>query len=123
MLRLITTFIKEYIYLFQRGIYEGLKVEAEDQHNHIICVGTIVEKRGERLKIHFDGWPKKYDFWTKVGCKRVHCPGWCEDMEIPLCPPKGKCNANHILNLNKQYIISNQKFQPIQCEFRTSFFV
>ena len=72
-----------------------MKCEAEDSANKIICVATIIRVKCEKLHIHFDGWPKKWDFWTAVTSQKVHYVGWCADAEIPLCPPKGMfCKTN-----------------------------
>ena len=75
---------------------EGMKIEAEDSQNGLVCCATIAEIRGCRLKVHFDGWPNDYDFWAKIGSSKVHFIGWCQEAQIPLCPPKG--NYNFITN-------------------------
>ena len=67
-----------------------MKIEAEDGDYGIICVATIVDMKKEKLKIHYDGWTKKYDFWATVWSDKIHYCGWCQDKGIPLCPPKGK---------------------------------
>ena len=66
-----------------------MKCETEDSANRIICVATIKQIKGPKLHIHFDGWPKKWDFWTPITSQKVHHVGWCADVGIPLCPPKG----------------------------------
>ena len=74
----------------QLGLSQGMKVEAEDSANKIVCCATILEIKRDRFKIHFDGWDNGYDFWTGIRGDKVHYVGWCQEMGVPLCPPKGK---------------------------------
>ena len=89
-------------FLQEIGIKIGMKVEVEDTKNKQICCATIIEVKGEKIKIHYDGWSSRFDVWMKIGSKKVHCPGWCEEMEIPLCPPQG--NVDHKLVLNMKIL-------------------
>lgn len=48
-------------------------------HTEIICVATVADVLGDRVLIHFDGWPKMYDYWTNVKSTNFLYPvGWCE---------------------------------------------
>ena len=78
----------------QQGLFRGMKVEAEDTANKLICCATICQIKKDKLRIHFDGWGQTYDFWTTVSDNKIHFVGWCEEMGIPLCPPKGKILTN-----------------------------
>ncbi|KAK3737158.1 hypothetical protein RRG08_016463 [Elysia crispata] len=57
----------------------GMRLEALDKLNpSLICVATIddinVEK--EEVLIHFDGWTRKYDYWTKFSDPALHPLGY-----------------------------------------------
>ena len=67
-----------------------MKLEAEDISNNLVCCATILELRGNRAKIRYDGWAKKFDAWIRLDSGHLHPVGWCQEMEVPLCPPKGK---------------------------------
>lgn len=57
----------------------GDKLEAIDPDNSsIIAVATVVGKQGYRVKIHFDGYPVAYDFWTNVDSLEILPAGFCE---------------------------------------------
>ena len=66
-----------------------MKLEAEDVANQLICCATILDMKQGKVKIRFDGWGKMYDTWFEIDSGEIHPVGWCEDMEVPLCPPKG----------------------------------
>lgn len=43
----------------------GMKLEAMDLHNpRLIRVATIASRTGHVVRIHFDGWADKYDYWV-----------------------------------------------------------
>lgn len=43
----------------------GMKLEAVDIRNpSLIRVATMVARTGHTIKIHFDGWSDKYDYWV-----------------------------------------------------------
>eukprot|EP00049_Salpingoeca_infusionum_P023060 m.10178 g.10178 ORF g.10178 m.10178 type:complete len:2070 (+) comp5531_c0_seq1:203-6412(+) len=59
----------------------GMRLEARDRKNpHMICVATLEEvddARPDSLKIHFDGWTARYDYWAKPQSKDLYPVGWC----------------------------------------------
>ncbi|ALC47267.1 Scm, partial [Drosophila busckii] len=68
----------------------GMKLEAIDPENcSLFCVCTIVEVRGYRLKLSFDGYSSMYDFWVNADSMDIFPPGWCERTSRLLQPPKG----------------------------------
>ncbi|XP_030238470.1 LOW QUALITY PROTEIN: uncharacterized protein LOC115561955 [Drosophila navojoa] len=70
----------------------GMKLEAIDPENcSLFCVCTIVEVRGYRLKLNFDGYPSMYDFWVNADSMDIFPPGWCERTSRVLQAPKGYC--------------------------------
>lgn len=55
----------------------GMKLEAIDpEHASLFCVCTIVERIGYRIKLHFDGYSTKFDFWKNVDSLDIFPPGW-----------------------------------------------
>ncbi|XP_065074036.1 lethal(3)malignant brain tumor-like protein 3 isoform X2 [Ochlerotatus camptorhynchus] len=68
----------------------GMKLEAIDpENNSLFCVCTIVEVRGYRLKLTFDGYSRDYDFWVNVDSLDIFPPGWCRKTGRVLQPPHG----------------------------------
>lgn len=66
----------------------GDKLEVIDPENQsCISVCTVVEKKGFRIKIHFDGYPKAYDFWTNSNSLDLLPPGFCSETFRSLRPP------------------------------------
>ena len=47
----------------------GKKLEAIDKQNpNLCCVATIeeVDREKNRIRVHFDGWTNRYDYWTET---------------------------------------------------------
>lgn len=64
------------------------KLEAVDRRNPmLIRVATIVDTEDYRVKIHFDGWHEKFDFWVDSDMPDLHPVGWCSRTGHPLEPP------------------------------------
>jgi len=68
----------------------GMKLEAVDPKNqHLICVCSVEEKLGCRMKIHFDGYPSTYDFWTNCDSYNIFYTGFCQSTGRKLnVPPR-----------------------------------
>ncbi|XP_055379829.1 uncharacterized protein LOC129610986 isoform X2 [Condylostylus longicornis] len=67
----------------------GMKLEAIDpEYSSLFCVCSVVEIKGYRLKIHFDGYSSTYDFWTNADSMDIFPPGWCNKTNRALQPPK-----------------------------------
>jgi len=65
------------------------KLECIDpKHPSYICVCTIVQVKGARLRMHFDGWSESYDFWTNWDSPFIFPMGWCEKNGQVLHPPR-----------------------------------
>lgn len=70
------------------GLKQGMKMEAVDIRNPILIrVATIVSINDYRMKIHFDGWSKIYDFTIDLESPDIHPPGWCSKAGYALQPP------------------------------------
>ncbi|XP_050072979.1 uncharacterized protein LOC126561076 [Anopheles maculipalpis] len=66
----------------------GMKLEAIDPENSsLFCVCTVVEVRGYRLKLHFDGYSTEYDFWVNANSCDIFPPGFCRSTNRTLQPP------------------------------------
>ncbi|XP_031440079.1 lethal(3)malignant brain tumor-like protein 4 [Clupea harengus] len=66
----------------------NMKLEAVDRRNPMqIRVSTIVDTEDYRVKIHFDGWHEKFDFWVDSDLPDLHPIGWCARTGHPLEPP------------------------------------
>lgn len=55
---------------------DALKLKVNDKVDHQDFVGrfqlsTVVEKQGTNLKIHYDGWRRKWDIWSDFS-KEIH---------------------------------------------------
>lgn len=84
----------------------GMKVEAIDPENlSLFCVCTVLEKKGYRLKLHFDGFDSIYDFWVNADSLDIFPPGWCEMTNRTLQPPKNftdnEFNWDNYLSMEK----------------------
>ncbi|XP_054772350.2 lethal(3)malignant brain tumor-like protein 4 [Lytechinus pictus] len=68
----------------------GMKLEGIDpKHPSLFCVLTVMEIRGYRLRLHFDGYSECYDFWVNADSPDILPAGWCEKTGHKLLPPKG----------------------------------
>lgn len=67
----------------------GMKLEAIDPHNHKnICVCTVEEKLGFRIKLHFDGYPSSFDFWANADSPNILPAGFCHSTNRVLRTPQ-----------------------------------
>ncbi|XP_053690306.1 uncharacterized protein LOC128738875 isoform X2 [Sabethes cyaneus] len=68
----------------------GMKLEAIDpENNSLFCVCTIVEVRGYRMRLSFDGYSQDYDFWVNADSLDIFPPSWCRNTGRTLQPPNG----------------------------------
>ncbi|XP_035285417.1 lethal(3)malignant brain tumor-like protein 4 isoform X1 [Anguilla anguilla] len=66
----------------------NMKLEAVDRRNPmLIRVATIIDSEDYRVKVHFDGWHHKFDFWVDSDHSDLHPAGWCAQTGHPLEPP------------------------------------
>ncbi|KAG7469159.1 hypothetical protein MATL_G00125940 [Megalops atlanticus] len=80
------------------GFQLGMKLEAVDKRNPmLIRVATIADTEDHRLKIHFDGWSKEYDYWVDADSPDLHPVGWCQKTGHPLQNPQGSPDASTLL--------------------------
>ncbi|XP_065844588.1 MBT domain-containing protein 1-like isoform X2 [Oscarella lobularis] len=75
----------------QGGVFrEGMKLEARDERNPgLVCVATIATIDGSRVRVHFDGWSEKYDYWCESTSASLHPVGWCDERGRKLQAPRG----------------------------------
>ncbi|KAF6088220.1 L3MBTL histone methyl-lysine binding protein 4 [Phyllostomus discolor] len=70
------------------GFLPNMKLEVVDKRNpRLIRVATIVDVDDQRIKVHFDGWDHKYDYWTDADSPDIHPIGWCDVTGHPLEAP------------------------------------
>eukprot|EP01059_Diplonema_ambulator_P016604 TRINITY_DN2825_c0_g2_i3.p1 TRINITY_DN2825_c0_g2~~TRINITY_DN2825_c0_g2_i3.p1 ORF type:complete len:200 (+),score=39.29 TRINITY_DN2825_c0_g2_i3:86-685(+) len=68
----------------------GMKLEARDrQFPKYLCFASVVEVDGRRIKIHFDGWSAKYDYWTDDDTLDIGPVGTVESLGYFLDRPRG----------------------------------
>ncbi|KAM3961851.1 lethal (3) malignant brain tumor [Aphomia sociella] len=65
----------------------GMKLEAEDRKNDLVCVATITDMMDNRMLINFDSWDEMYDYWVDPTSPYIHPVGWAEENGISLTPP------------------------------------
>ncbi|XP_060069823.1 uncharacterized protein LOC132549872, partial [Ylistrum balloti] len=61
------------------AVVEGMRLEALDRLNpSLVCVATVsqINETDGRLLIHFDGWTKRYDYWSEPESKDLHPIGY-----------------------------------------------
>ncbi|KAK6491918.1 lethal(3)malignant brain tumor-like protein 3 isoform X1 [Huso huso] len=73
------------------GFLVNMKLEAVDKRNPMLLrVATVVDAEDYRIKVHFDGWSRKFDFWIDSDTPDIHPVGWCartgHPLELPLRP-------------------------------------
>ncbi|VVC36175.1 Hypothetical protein CINCED_3A008865 [Cinara cedri] len=72
----------------------GAKLEALDKltrtlPKQLICVATVADVLGNRIRIHFDGWTDDFDYWTDITSTNIHPIRWCDNNGRSLSPPSG----------------------------------
>ncbi|XP_056594570.1 lethal(3)malignant brain tumor-like protein 4 isoform X2 [Triplophysa dalaica] len=70
------------------GFQVHMKLEAVDRRNPMmIRVATVTDTEDFRVKLHFDGWHERFDFWVDSDLPDLHPVGWCARTGHPLEPP------------------------------------
>ncbi|XP_051538530.1 lethal(3)malignant brain tumor-like protein 4 isoform X2 [Myxocyprinus asiaticus] len=81
------------------GFQVNMKLEAVDRRNPmLIRVATITDTEDYRVKIHFDGWHEKFDFWVDSDLPELHPVGWCARTGHPLEPPLTHAGISDLKN-------------------------
>ncbi|CAH1736525.1 unnamed protein product [Aphis gossypii] len=78
----------------QHKFHIGDKLEALDKltrtlPKQLICVATVADILGNRIRIHFDGWTDDFDYWTDITSTNIHPIRWCDYNGRILSPPSG----------------------------------
>lgn len=99
----------------KNGFKIGMKLEGIDpRHPSMFCVLSVVEIRGYRIRLHFDGYSDCYDFWVNADSPDIFPVGWCEKTNHHLHPPKGyephEFNWKTYLRTMKAHAASRQLF-------------
>ena len=90
------TFSSESLDRIQKGHFNkfeiGSKVEVADKHNLLsMCVATIVDIAGDRLRLRYDGLDvdSADDYWIHYLSSDIHPVGWSQLVGHTLSPPVG----------------------------------
>lgn len=93
----------------------GQKLEAIDPKNcSLFCVCTVVEVRGYRIKLHFDGYHFGYDFWTNADSNEIFPINWSRRTGRELQLPPGSSQSfkwNEYLNRTNSVAATESAFQ------------
>lgn len=85
------------------GFQVNMKLEAVDRRNPmLIRVATIADTEDYRVKIHFDGWQEKFDFWVDSDHCDLHPVGWCSSTGHPLEPPLSAAGPSDLKPVSAQ---------------------
>ncbi|XP_067108044.1 lethal(3)malignant brain tumor-like protein 4 isoform X1 [Osmerus mordax] len=85
------------------GFRVNMKLEAVDRRNPmLIRVATIADTEDYRVKIHFDGWQEKFDFWVDSDHSDLHPVGWCSSTGHPLEPPLSAAGPSDLRPVSAQ---------------------
>ncbi|KAK1172889.1 lethal(3)malignant brain tumor-like protein 3 [Acipenser oxyrinchus oxyrinchus] len=73
----------------KNGFKVGMRLEGIDPlHPSMLCVLSVAEVLGYRIRLHFDGFSECYDFWANADSPDIHAVGWCTMTGHKLQPPK-----------------------------------
>ncbi|CAK8690741.1 unnamed protein product [Clavelina lepadiformis] len=68
----------------------GWFLEAIDPfHQSLVCLVSVAQILGYRLRLHIEGYPDCYDFWVNADSPFIFPCGFCESTGRLLSPPKG----------------------------------
>ncbi|XP_043218407.1 uncharacterized protein LOC122379893 [Amphibalanus amphitrite] len=77
--------------------FVGERLEAVDPRDpSLTCVCTVAEVSGSRLRLHFDGYSVRFDFWVESSSRDIFPCGWTErhrTNETDLQAPPGRRHA------------------------------
>jgi len=86
----------------------GYLLEAVDpEHQSLIGLVSVVNIIGQRLRLHFEGFPSTYDFWVYCDSPFIFPCGFCSKTERQFAPPPGFKSGNFDWNS----YASNKGFQ------------
>lgn len=57
-------------------------------HQSLVCAVSVVEIKGFRMRLHFEGYATLHDFWVNSDDKLLFPCGFCESTGRKLHPPK-----------------------------------
>lgn len=68
----------------------GMMLEGMDiKHPSLICVLSVSQVLGYRIRLHFDGYDYCHDFWRNIDSDKIFPVGYCKKNNLKLTPPLG----------------------------------
>lgn len=96
----------------------GHKLEAIDPQNcSLFCVCSVADKKGFRIKLHFDGYHSTFDFWVNADSKDIFPAGWCNKTARDLQSPYRRLANNRSTRFDwKEYVMTTKSLlAPRSC--------
>lgn len=89
-------FIQEQLVQMKENPFKiGMKLEGIDPiYPSKFCVLTITDIKGQRLRLHFNGYSRKYDFWVNSNSDLIFPVGFCEKTNRKLEPISKNADFN-----------------------------
>jgi hypothetical protein len=56
-------------------------------NKHLICLLSVVQTQGHRLRLHFEGYDSCYDFWRNADSLLIFPLGYCKKNNLELIKP------------------------------------
>ena len=61
----------------------------DPKYPKLICILSVADIQGIRLKLHFDGYNSTFDFWRNSNSKFIFPVGYCHKNQLNLTHPYG----------------------------------
>ncbi|GAB5579369.1 lethal(3)malignant brain tumor-like protein 4 isoform X1 [Prionailurus iriomotensis] len=103
------------------GFLPSMRLEAVDRRNpRLIRVATVIDVDEQRLKVHFDGWDHKYDYWMDADSPDIHPIGWCDITGHPLEVPYRAFGCPYSdMNLKKEATLHDRLREQTQANLES----
>ena len=76
--------------LFENPFKVGYYLEAVDpMHQSLICLVSVAQVEGFRMRLHFEGYLEPFDFWVNADSPLIFPCGFCENTGRTLSAPEG----------------------------------
>ena len=76
--------------LIENPFKVGYYLEAVDpMHQSLICLVSVAQVEGFRMRLHFEGYLEPFDFWVNADSPLIFPCGFCKDTGRTLSAPEG----------------------------------